>query len=462
MRKFLIASVAVAAVALGGCRMAEISNQSGSSAEAPAGDWPAFVNGFIEASFKANPGFAVAQGRHEYDGQIADLSQAAIDGEVARLKKAISDAEAFGDDKLTDEQKYERDYLVAVAKGQLFWIDPAGADQLHNNPAAYLGMLDPSVYITVPYAPKEQRLKAYIKFLENIPRAAEQMRDQHQDADGDQLRRLCQVGVRRFRRILSGRRNGRLEGRRHGRGPEGAEGRERQCGQGDDGNRRLGRKPALRRKAQFRARQGQVPAHARRHRNGDDAGRASWSRSAAPTLPPTRSCWARPARVTRPARRSGVHGKDEREQAQGRRRAGGPGAARGPEAVHHRPGHRDHPGAGRSQGRGSAALQPAELRLHQHSRAVREGPAVGLLHRAARPDLVEGEQDALRSGPGRPPVHLGPRGMAGPLPQLPPRQPVEEHVRPDLRRLRLRGRLGALHRGDDARRLASAAGPTRR
>ena len=176
MRKFLIASVAVASLAMGGCQMADNSNQSGSSAEAPAGDWPAFVNGFIEASFKSNPGFAVAQGRHEYDGQIADLSQPAIDADVARLKKAISDAQAFGDDKLTDQQKYERDYLVAVAKGQLFWIDPEGADQLHTNPAAYLGLLDPSVYITVPYAPKEQRLKAYIKFLQNIPRAAEQMR----------------------------------------------------------------------------------------------------------------------------------------------------------------------------------------------------------------------------------------------------------------------------------------------
>ena len=37
------------------------------------GDWPAFVNTFIEASFRANPGFAVSQGRHEYDGQIADF-----------------------------------------------------------------------------------------------------------------------------------------------------------------------------------------------------------------------------------------------------------------------------------------------------------------------------------------------------------------------------------------------------
>ena len=176
MRKLLIGSVAVVALAVGGCQVQDNSNPSGTAAETPSADWPAFVDGFIEASFKANPGFAVYQGRHEYDGQIADLSQAGINAEVARLKKAIADAQAFGDDKLTKQQQYERDYLVAVAKGQLFWIDPEGADQPHTNPASYLGVLDPSVHITVPYAPEERRLKSYIKFLQNIPRAAEQMR----------------------------------------------------------------------------------------------------------------------------------------------------------------------------------------------------------------------------------------------------------------------------------------------
>ncbi|MEO8141078.1 MAG: DUF885 domain-containing protein [Sphingomicrobium sp.] len=175
MRAGLIASVCAAALALGACQVSSSpDNKTGTAAA--TGDWPGFVNGFIEAGFKANPGFGVGQGRHEYDGQIADLSQAGIDGEVARLKKAITDAQAFGDDKLNEEQRFERDYLVAVAKGQLFWIDPQGADQPHNNPASYLGYIDPSVYVSVPYAPKEQRLKAYIKFLQNVPRATEQMR----------------------------------------------------------------------------------------------------------------------------------------------------------------------------------------------------------------------------------------------------------------------------------------------
>jgi uncharacterized protein (DUF885 family) len=169
-------SVVTVALAASGCRMADKADNGTAQAAAQQGDWAGFVNNFIEASFKANPGFAVGQGRHEFDGQIADLSQAGIDAEVARLKRAIADAGKFTDDQLTAEQRYQRDYLVAVAKGQLFWIDPEGADQPHTNPASYLGVLDPSVYITVPYAPKEQRLKAYIKFLQNIPRAAEQLR----------------------------------------------------------------------------------------------------------------------------------------------------------------------------------------------------------------------------------------------------------------------------------------------
>ena len=176
MRPILIASAMALALATSGCKVSTALDNGAEATAAQQSDWPSFVNNFIEASFKANPGFAVAQGRHEYDGQIADLSQAGIQTEVNRLKKAIADAQGFADDKLTPQQQYERDYLVAVAKGQLFWIDPTGADQLHHNPASYLGFVDPSVYITVPYAPKEQRLKSYIKFLQNVPRAVEQMR----------------------------------------------------------------------------------------------------------------------------------------------------------------------------------------------------------------------------------------------------------------------------------------------
>ena len=44
------------ALATGGC---QVSNAPEGEA-VQAADWPGFVNNFIEASFKANPGFAVA------------------------------------------------------------------------------------------------------------------------------------------------------------------------------------------------------------------------------------------------------------------------------------------------------------------------------------------------------------------------------------------------------------------
>ena len=216
MRAGLIVSVCAAALALGACQVSSAPDNKG-TATAASGDWPGFVNGFIEAGFKANPGFAVGQGRHEYDGQIADLSQAAIDAEVARLKKAIADAQAYGDDKLNEEQRFERDYLVAVAKGQLFWIDPEGADQPHNNPASYLGYVDPSVYVTVPYAPKEQRLKAYIKFLQNVPRATEQMRANIKTPMATSFVDYAKNAFGGFVDLLSGRRDG---GVGRGRTPE--------------------------------------------------------------------------------------------------------------------------------------------------------------------------------------------------------------------------------------------------
>ena len=90
MRPLLVASAIAMVLVAGGCRMSNSpDNGAGNQSAKQATDWPEFVNNFIEASFKANPGFAVSQGRHEYDGQIADLSPAGMQRDVARLKTAI-------------------------------------------------------------------------------------------------------------------------------------------------------------------------------------------------------------------------------------------------------------------------------------------------------------------------------------------------------------------------------------
>lgn len=141
----------------------------------PKADWKAFSDAYIEATFKADPYFAVYQGRHEYDGVLPDWSKAGIDAEITRLKTALADAEAIDPTGLADAERFERDYLIAVTRGSLFWLETARWP--YRNPAFYTdGGLDPNVYVARPYAAADVRLKAFVKYANALPKAAEQIK----------------------------------------------------------------------------------------------------------------------------------------------------------------------------------------------------------------------------------------------------------------------------------------------
>jgi hypothetical protein len=158
MPKF-IALAAAALLMLAGC------NQN-------TANWADFQNRFIERAFELDPTFAANQGRHEYDGRLPDWNEEGLTAAKTFLRDSITQAEAMRG--LSDEQEFQRDYLVAVARGQLFWLETA--DQPHTNPAYYMGALSPSIYVARPYAPLDQRLHAYIQYLQAVPSAAQQIR----------------------------------------------------------------------------------------------------------------------------------------------------------------------------------------------------------------------------------------------------------------------------------------------
>ena len=134
--------------------------------------WSKFQSDYIETVFKNEPTFAASQGRHEYDGTLPDWSEAGLKQSAGFYKTAIEQAQAF--QNLNDTERFERDYLVAAARKELFWLETA--DQPHTNPAYYMGALSPSMYTTRPYASAETRLEAYIKYLNAVPSAAAQIR----------------------------------------------------------------------------------------------------------------------------------------------------------------------------------------------------------------------------------------------------------------------------------------------
>jgi uncharacterized protein (DUF885 family) len=173
MSRSLLAAASAAALLLCGCASTSSSGETRAEASAPA--WPAFSQRFIDGYFRNSPAFAVGQGRHEYDGQLPDWSETGLANTAEFLRSSIARAQAFDPRRLSKTERFERDYLIARARGDLFWLETA--DQPHRNPAYYMGNgLDPSVYVTRPYAPAETRLRAFIAYLKNVPRAAQQIR----------------------------------------------------------------------------------------------------------------------------------------------------------------------------------------------------------------------------------------------------------------------------------------------
>ncbi len=149
-----------------GCGTA--SRQSGSA------DWDKYVSDYLDAYFAVHPDAAVANGRHEFDGRLPDFSKAALDREIAHLHSERAKAAAFAANHLDQRQQFERDYVIAQIDSDLFWLESARWP--YRSPNFYSDRVDPQVYLTRPYAPLEQRMRAFINYEKVLPTTLEQIR----------------------------------------------------------------------------------------------------------------------------------------------------------------------------------------------------------------------------------------------------------------------------------------------
>ena len=81
----------------------------------------------------------------------------------------------FSDNRLSLEQRFQRGYVIARIDNELFWLRDTKLP--FTNLSYYFDNgLDPNTYVTVPYAPADQRLRAFIKYLQAVPNAVAQIR----------------------------------------------------------------------------------------------------------------------------------------------------------------------------------------------------------------------------------------------------------------------------------------------
>ncbi len=168
-----LAAAAVALISLSACN-APAPPPAPSTVAAPPDPWPQFSAHFLEAYFKANPYFAVHAGRHEFDGQMPDLSAAGIAAELTLLRQLRTQAQGFDAALLSAPERLEREQLYTAIDSDLFWLERARAP--FTNPVWYIDQLDPDVYLNRDYAPLAQRLQGYLGYARAIPGIAAAIR----------------------------------------------------------------------------------------------------------------------------------------------------------------------------------------------------------------------------------------------------------------------------------------------
>ncbi len=177
LARALLLAIGLSAVSITGCqKKSPPAIVQPAPASAAQEQWPKYVDGLLERYFVAEPPFAVYQGRHEFDGQLPDWSAAGIHKEIERLHRERELAAAFKDESLRERQRFERDYVLSRLDADLFWLEKA--ESPFKNPAYYFDNgLDPSVYVSRPYAAPEKRLRAFAAYARAVPAAVRQIRD---------------------------------------------------------------------------------------------------------------------------------------------------------------------------------------------------------------------------------------------------------------------------------------------
>jgi uncharacterized protein (DUF885 family) len=151
-------------------------NQSPPAHQAPKGPslasqaWNRVTDAFINSYLAAQPFFAAQSGRHEFDGQLPDVSNHGIRREIARLHDQRDQLAAVDPKTLEPRERFDREYLLAVVDKDLFWIEKTKFP--FNNPGWYIDKLDPDMYLNRNYAALDVRMKAYIKYARGIPKMA--------------------------------------------------------------------------------------------------------------------------------------------------------------------------------------------------------------------------------------------------------------------------------------------------
>jgi uncharacterized protein (DUF885 family) len=130
------------------------------------GDFDKLANKILDDMLVNAPVWAVDLGLHERDGELPDISPAALEADHTRARDDLKALEGIDAAQLSPHQRETLDQIKTHLRSTIF--DHEQLDSMHTNPLSYtsLGLAD---YVVRPYAPVAQRAAAVASVCTALP-----------------------------------------------------------------------------------------------------------------------------------------------------------------------------------------------------------------------------------------------------------------------------------------------------
>ncbi len=122
----------------------------------------------VDHLFELQPSYAVGLGLHRYDGLVPDLSRGATESWTVRADALLGQLSRLDEAGLSDARRIDHFLLRLLLESPLF--DLREAEDLDRNPMAYVGSVGLTPYLVREYAPVEDRVRAIVRILEQVPK----------------------------------------------------------------------------------------------------------------------------------------------------------------------------------------------------------------------------------------------------------------------------------------------------
>ncbi|MGI0130388.1 MAG: DUF885 domain-containing protein [Thermoplasmata archaeon] len=126
----------------------------------------------VDHLFVLQPSYAVGLGLHRYDGLVPDLSRGATDTWSVRADEILGRLSRIDDAGLSPSRRIDRLLVRLLLESPLF--DLRESKDLDRNPMVYVGSISLTSYMVRDYAPVDERVRAIVRVLEQVPTLLEE------------------------------------------------------------------------------------------------------------------------------------------------------------------------------------------------------------------------------------------------------------------------------------------------